>query len=73
MQQMFVLDPADQPRVTNKCLQLEKSSTLALLCAMENACKRGKKYLLSGDPLTLGQRRWSGTTVAFAFTVKAVG
>lgn len=37
------------------------SSTLALL-RVENTCKRGKNYSLSGKPLTLDQRRWRGST-----------
>lgn len=44
------------------------SSTVILLCAMENTCKRGKSYSLSGEPLILDQRRWPRAMVAFAFT-----
>lgn len=73
MQQMFFLYPADQPRLMSKCLQLETNELHALLCAMENNCKRGNNYSISGEPLTLDQRCWPGTVVAFACTVEAAG
>lgn len=73
MQQTLFLYPADQPRLMNKCLQLETNELHALPCAMENHCKRGKNYSLSGEPLTLDQRCWLGSAVAFAFAVEAVG
>lgn len=72
MQQMFVLYPADQARVMNKCLLLETSELHASLTACEKHLQTWKKLLIKWRASNPGSKMLAWL-YSFAFTVEAVG